>query len=72
MALVEELNDENEDLRTIEDVQKIIKEKLDIEIKKPKLGEILRKEVGMWYRRIEATSWKANAPKNLILRQHFA
>ena len=32
----------------------------------------MKQELGMSYKRISAVSWKANSPRNLILRQQFA
>ena len=49
-----------------------MKQEYDLEIKRPKLRAIMHQELGMSYRRIEATPWQGNSPKNLILRQHFA
>ena len=39
-----------------------------IETKLPTLKKIMRKDMKLRYKRIEATSWKGNAPKNIILR----
>ena len=54
------------------ELKSMLKEEHGIDIKPWTLRQYLRKELNLRYKRIEATSWKGNAPKNLILRQHFA
>ena len=54
------------------ELKSMLKEEHGIDIKPWTLRQYLRKELNLRYKRIEDTSWKGNAPKNLILRQHFA
>ena len=49
-----------------------LKSDYDIEIKPWKLRSILQRHMAMRYKGVNEVSWRANDPKNLLLRQQFA
>ena len=59
-------------LGSVEEIRKKLHEDKGIEIKHPKLLQIMHKEIGLRYKRIANVSWQGNSEKNLILRSQFA
>ena len=51
---------------------KLLKEKVNAKVKSPLVREIMKKTLGMSYRKIKPMSLHANSEKNLVLRQRFA
>ena len=53
-------------------IREKVKEEFGLEMKQYKLMHLLHHHLGMQYKKVKPISWKANDPKNLILRQQFA
>ena len=71
-AAVVDLYKRDEYLNSVQYIRERIQEEHGIEIKPWKLMHLLHHHMGMRYKRVKEISWKANDPKNLILRQQFA
>jgi len=70
--VVQELNDQHFAIESTAQVIKLLKERVNVEAKGPLVREIMKKKLGMSYRKIKPMSLLANSQKNLVLRQRFA
>ena len=70
--LVEDLNQSDAFIDSIAQVQRLVKEQLDIQAKRRLVQQVMRKDLRMRYKIVKPLSWMANSQKNLILRQRFA
>ena len=59
-------------MSNVENIKERLQEDHKISISSPKLLRLLHEDLNLRYKRIEATSWQGNSPKNIILRQQFA
>ena len=59
-------------LDSVKYIQGRLQEELGLFMKPSKLMHLLHHHLGMRYKRVQEISWKANDPKNLVLRQQFA
>ena len=50
----------------------MLKDYDEVKVKPWQLRKVLRKGMGMKYKKIKAIPWQGNSAKNLITRQHFA
>ena len=66
--MVQELNDQHFAIESTAQVIKILEEKVIIKAKGPLVREIMKKKLGMSYRKIKPMSLHANSQKNLVLR----
>ena len=62
----------DEYLSSVKYIQQKLADEFSLKLKPWKLMHILHHHLGMKYKKVKAVSWKANDPKNLILRQQFA
>ena len=69
---VAEMYQRDDYLSSVKHIQEKLKEEFGLEMKPSKLMHLLHHHMGMRYKKVKAISWKANDPKNLILRQQFA
>ena len=70
--LVEDLNKQDVFIESVDQVRRLVKEKLDLEVNRRRIRLILRKDLKMRYKLVKPLSWMTNSHKNLILRQQFA
>ena len=62
------LNEANHFIDSAEMVQRRLKAERNIEVKQKEIRSIMRKDLNMSYRKIQAVTVRTNSEKNLILR----
>ena len=67
-AVVEELNDQDKIIDSVEYVCGKIAQKHNITPKSWVVKRVMKQELGMSYKKIASIAWKANSERNLILR----
>ena len=55
--------------QNVDQIQKALKDDVEMEFKTPYLLKILHEEIKGKYKKIKAVSWRGNTVKNLLLRQ---
>ena len=68
---VQYLNSRDTFIDSSEFVQKSLLETHQINVSKEKIKEVMKKDLGMKYRKIKPVSFHANSPQNIILRQQW-
>ena len=68
-AVVEELNAQDEIIDSVKYVCGMIAQKHNITPKLWDVKRVMKRELGMSYKKIALIAWKDNSDRNLILRQ---
>ena len=69
---VAEMNHHDVVVDSVSAVKKCLKDGYDLEAKETVIRSVMKKDLGMRYRKILSVSSTGNTPKNLVLRQQFA
>ena len=66
------LNDAGQVIDSVKKLQHDLKEEKDMEVKYREMASIMKKDLGMRFKKIQSVSVRTNSEKNLVLRQQFA
>ena len=63
------LNDAGQVIDSVKKLQHDLKEEKDMEVKYREMASIMKKDLGMRFKKIQPVSVRTNSEKNLVLRQ---
>ena len=69
---IDEMNRCNVVIDSVASVQQALSYGMDIEAKLSLIRSVMKKDLGMKFKRIKSISNQGNSPRNLVLRQQFA
>ena len=66
------MDDAGQVIDSVKKLQHDLKEEKGMEVKYREMASIMKKDLNMSFRKIQAVSVRTNSEKNLVLRQQFA